>query len=316
MNRALKPGILQIHTWISVYCVVLIALAVAGCRLTGITINPIPRVVAVIVIAAGSIWVPAYWQGRGRIQARDAALTFPWFVLVALTLPFPFLAAARIGMPLRDSLFARMDEAMGIYVPGLAHWATNHWFGLLLDRSYGCLELLIAVAILVPAFTGKSKSANEFLTANLIVCALALPLFTLLPAVGPWFHYHTMATPMQLQVQNQLLQLRGSGPYSLGSEGAGIVSFPSFHAIWAILSARALWGFRFARIPVCVLSAMIVASTLTTGWHYLTDVLAGAVLAALSIYLAGLLLRGEDQPLVPVDTDLELCTEVTSSGRA
>jgi membrane-associated phospholipid phosphatase len=56
--------------------------------------------------------------------------------------------------------------------------------------------------------------------------------------------------------------------------------------IWAILCARALWGFKLFRIPLAVLATMIIFSTMTTGWHYFCDVLAGVILAFLSIAVA------------------------------
>jgi membrane-associated phospholipid phosphatase len=70
------------------------------------------------------------------------------------------------------------------------------------------------------------------------------------------------------------------------SQGAGIICFPSFHVIWAILCAAALWGFRPLRIPIALLSGTIVVSTMTTGWHYFSDVLAGVVIAVLAIAIA------------------------------
>jgi membrane-associated phospholipid phosphatase len=45
------------------------------------------------------------------------------------------------------------------------------------------------------------------------------------------------------------------------------------------------------RIPVAVFSAMIILSTLTTGWHYFIDVLGGLVLATASLAFAKFFLR-------------------------
>ena len=72
----------------------------------------------------------------------------------------------------------------------------------------------------------------------------------------------------------------------LGSQEAGVVCFPSFHVAWAIFFVAALWGFRWLRIPAVIVSAMVILSTMTTGWHYFVDVLGGIVLAVISIVFA------------------------------
>lgn len=60
----------------------------------------------------------------------------------------------------------------------------------------------------------------------------------------------------------------------------------SFHVIWAILSAAALRGLRRFSIPVALFSTMIVTSTVTTGWHYVTDILGGVAIAGLFLFAA------------------------------
>jgi membrane-associated phospholipid phosphatase len=84
-----------------------------------------------------------------------------------------------------------------------------------------------------------------------------------------------------------LLALRAPGAYRW-TPGAdlSIICFPSFHVIWALLSARALWGFRMLRLPIAVLTPLIILSTITTGWHYASDVLGGLLIAALAITTA------------------------------
>ena len=82
------------------------------------------------------------------------------------------------------------------------------------------------------------------------------------------------------------MTLRLPGAYVFGSTAVGVVCFPPFHVVWAIFSAATLWGFRWLRIPLVLLSGMIILSTMTTGWHYFADVLGGILLAVISIVLA------------------------------
>jgi membrane-associated phospholipid phosphatase len=80
------------------------------------------------------------------------------------------------------------------------------------------------------------------------------------------------------------MTIRANGP---AADVAGVVCFPSFHAIWAVLCGYAFSGFRRSvRIPVYVLAALMLLSTVTTGWHYVIDVLAGLMVAGVSLVIA------------------------------
>jgi membrane-associated phospholipid phosphatase len=68
------------------------------------------------------------------------------------------------------------------------------------------------------------------------------------------------------------------------------VCFPSFHAAWAVLAALALWSVKPLRVPAVVLASLIVISTVTTGWHYAVDTLAGVSLAIGAWKFAGVIL--------------------------
>jgi membrane-associated phospholipid phosphatase len=264
----------------------LLIVSVVGCRLTSIYTDVSVYAIAIVAVFAMIAPLPIYWHEKGRIELRESVLVIPWELLMAAMLPFPVLIAARFHMPLQDSLFGHIDQTLGISVPGIVRWADHHWLGTVIGSSYPLLQPLIAVAALAPALAGKVRQAREFLLANLVAFAIGVPAFGLLPAVGPWFYYHLSPNSAQAYCWSQLQLLRLPGSFVFRSQGVGVVCFPSFHVVWAILGAAALWGFRPLRIPVALLSATIIASTLTTGWHYFSDVLGGIVVAALSLAIA------------------------------
>ena len=173
-----------------------------------------------------------------------------------------------------------MDRAMGFNVPAIMAWSSAHWpVGMLLDRSYGLLFLLLPAAAVLPALLGKRAAAERFLLANTVAFVLSFPIFALLPAVGPWFGYHFTGSEVQRNCEAAIVALHNDiGPAKM----AALITFPSFHVIWAVLSACALWSIKPLRIPAAILAFLIVVSTVTTGWHYVADVVAGIIIVGIS----------------------------------
>jgi len=214
-------------------------------------------------------------------------VTISYFALVFnFALNLPILLAAKIGsaFPLQDSHFVWLDQRMGISVPGIQAWASAHLLGHAANASYGQLQHLMEAAILLPAIAGRAASSQRFLRSSLIAFAIGLPFFVFLPAVGPWYGYHSAALPSQLDCQALLFAIRRPGAFEL-HEQAGIVCFPSFHVVWALLCVQALWTFRALRIPAATLAGLIFLSTLTTGEHYTIDIFGGILLAWFAGYL-------------------------------
>jgi membrane-associated phospholipid phosphatase len=137
------------------------------------------------------------------------------------------------------------------------------------------------------------KYAQRFLLSNFVAFAIGFPLFSLVPAVGPWYAYNTTPSPAQALCQSSFLHLRNAASYTAASAG-GLVCFPSYHVIFAILCAAALWTYKPLRVPVAMLCGLIVLSTMTTGWHYFSDVLAGIAVSFVSLFVANKLLRVGD----------------------
>jgi membrane-associated phospholipid phosphatase len=313
--KLLRVPQLGFHLWMAAAATTLLAVTLAGRYATSATDAPTPGVFLAPVLGfIGFAWLPLYWNEKAKPHLRDAAATIPWAIVLTVLLPMPVVVAARLGMgrPLNDALFAHLDHQLGVSVPGLVAWGSNTAAGRLISLSYPLVVLWLPVAALLPAFTGKVRYAQEFLTANVIAFAIGLPLFGLLPAIGPWQGFHFAANGAQQACGQSLLLLRIPGPYLY--QPAGVVCFPSFHVVWAILCARAMWGFRWLRIPAFLLSASIILSTMTTGWHYFVDVLGGLALATIALITASALVRRlEDRP--EAERQVELIT-ISAPNRA
>lgn len=278
------PEGLEYHVWMAGACTIILSISAAACIEMSVHTEWSVLTIGLFLALAAALPLPIYWHERQRIDMRDAAATIPWALILAIILPLSVDAAARVGKPLQDANFVRLDDALGINVQRLMAWSTHSVVGAAINESYELLIPLLPIAILVPALTGRWRNARGFLFGNIVAFAVGLPLFALFPAVGPWYGYHLGATREQMQCQRDLFLLRVPGPYTF--HPAGVVCFPSFHVIWAVLCGYALWEVRILRIPVTLLSGAIILSTVTTGWHYFSDLLAGLIVAALAIVAA------------------------------
>jgi len=61
--------------------------------------------------------------------------------------------------------------------------------------------------------------------------------------------------------------------------------------IWAVLSSWALYSIKPLRMLAGFVAFLVVISTVTTGWHYAADVIAGLMIAVGSWLLSELIVR-------------------------
>src|ERR1035438_3277738 len=128
-----------------------------------------------------------YLREKGFFYLADSILTIFWALFYYVFLFFATTLAARLGMgiALQDSRFAQLDKLLSVNIPSIVTWSTHHWFGRAANKSYPLLFPLMCIAVLLPVLVGKVKHTQQFLKANILAFALSLPLFAMLPAVGP-----------------------------------------------------------------------------------------------------------------------------------
>jgi membrane-associated phospholipid phosphatase len=81
-----------------------------------------------------------------------------------------------------------------------------------------------------------------------------------------------------------LTMLRSGQPFTyLQSQATGLVTFPSFHTVLAIVTTYAVRGIRVVFPALLVLNTIVIVSTVPEGGHYVIDVVAGAAVALVSI---------------------------------
>lgn len=227
-------------------------------------------------------WVPEVFQLAVYFYWLPGAITVANYMIV----PFApgYLADAWLAWP---------EVALGLPHPVV--YAAVRDAGLLPAASwvYPLVEQQITALFLVCLVVRRDLGEMWRYTAALAVAGVSsLGFLWLLPADGAWAYFQgdpAYGTPPPAPPP-WLAELHALRAGAIGDLGAaqGLLCFPSFHTVFALLLARA-WGAvlpRWAAAPLVALNAAIVLSTVPVGWHYLTDVVGGigwTVVCALTV---------------------------------
>ena len=209
------PKVNRFHLFMAATWSTFIAVSVLGCQIMSITPVRIGAIVTEdLAVLALLLLVPVHWHKKKQEDRRESTLVIVWTVAWAAILRYTVLIAARMRMPLRDSLFASIDRSLGADIPAVMEWAVRHsWAGIVLNNSYASLRPLLILAAVLPAWAGKRKEAQEFIVSNIIAFAIVIPLSAVFPAIGPWAAYHFPGRVDQQHWENVLVALRSYGTF-------------------------------------------------------------------------------------------------------
>lgn len=227
----------------------------------------------------------------GWNRSRDLLLLLFWFITADPILGRIVQVFARVSFPLADHLLASADHLFGLYSGCVVSWFRAHpYWNRASGISYGAVQPLWTGAFFLQFLTGRSKAAYRLMVSTVAALWITCLLFMLLPAAGPWTEGAFQPTKHQASFLSAFSALR-AGPADV--EETGLITFPSFHVVVAVLAGLALWPIRAARYPAFLTSIAVCLSTVTTGWHYGVDVLGGVAVALFSWRAADLIISGD-----------------------
>lgn len=254
---------------------------------------PINAVVAFVFAPVAILYGSIRYDARVAVVCDSVALLSAYTLVAAISTYVATVIGA--GVPLWDGRFLAADRVLGFDWRDYLAWLDAHpRLGALLDASYRSALWQVAAAILVLGVLGHVRRLQGFVLAlqlSLLACIVA-PAVT--PALGAYAalhidpvrdHPHIPLTLMNGAVP-QILQLRGGSPLIRIEDIQGIVVFPSFHTVLALLFAWAFWPVRVLRPVALLLNACMLAATPLSGGHYLVDLGAGVALGVGSLVVA------------------------------
>jgi membrane-associated phospholipid phosphatase len=277
--------------WLIVGC--LAVAAIAWTLHDGFGVKGIAGVaVAVVSLIAAAV----YFRREERFQLCTTALL--QIVLFSSFFAMLTYLAAASAVPLVDDRLAAWDAALGFDLLRLLAWTDQHPIvGAILDASYGTMLLQTAAVVVLLGFANDRVPLKLFVLRMMLAGLVTFVFFVAMPAEGTPNQYSLTPTPLQAEFLEHLHALR-SGLLRQFDFGRveGFIAFPSYHAIWAILITIALFHRRGVRVFFVMLNAVVILSTVTTGGHYLCDVVAGVVVAVAVCLITP---AGKHQPKAP-----------------
>ncbi|PIZ04659.1 MAG: hypothetical protein COY58_02590 [Gammaproteobacteria bacterium CG_4_10_14_0_8_um_filter_38_16] len=209
------------------------------------------------------------------------------FFFCALLINLLFATALQsTPFPPIDQTLAKIDQWMGIDTPSIMAWTHHHpHLHHLFQTAYHSLILQLILSPFLLGLFNTRKSLSVFFIAEVSTFLIGGFIYYFFPTTAPSgiFHspYFSIAqhdTSMRFYDLHHFLKVP--------TDKGGLIAFPSFHVVWAILICYAWINKKIIFYPLVFFNLIVIASTVFLGWHYFTDVIGGGVLAIAGIVFA------------------------------
>jgi len=250
--------------------VALLSLALVGAGLFYQTRRAEPRIAAMLL-------------GAGFLCAFSAAASLLNYFLLTFHGP-------RI-----DTALAAADLALGFdWAAMMAVMADYPLLNHLLFFAYNAVLPEIALMTVLLGWSGNVEKTYRFCIAVALSALICIAVWSLAPSFGafsihppnPAFSHMTLA--LDSSYAAELVRLLEHGPGLISpTDAKGLIGFPSYHAVLALL---VMWyGRNFPRLfwPLTAINALVLVATPIQGGHHLVDVLAAFPVTALALWLSG-----------------------------
>jgi hypothetical protein len=198
--------------------------------------------------------------------------------------------------PLIDGWLVSLDRAIGFDWMAMVAWLQDHpAIGQLLHVAYGISLPQVPAILLLLAITGRTARLDRFTLSFMIGATLTVGFWIAFRSFGAYHYFFALGEavpPTGLGVNIPYAAHMSAWhagnfvPLRL-ADMQGLIAFPSFHTVLAVISMLALLEFRFLGFLGVIINVLVILSVPAQGGHHLVDVFAGILVAAVAWYLAG-----------------------------
>ncbi len=257
---------------------------IAWCRELGISVEHWGSLFALNTALLGLV-VLSRRQGYAPRLTAAVEWSVLWIVFTVAGALLTYAAAAQ-GGTLYDARLATLDVALGFDRGVWEAFLANHpLLHLPLTLAYQSLFPQAVLTVLWFCCRGGEGRNAELLTNATVALLLTTMVFSRFPSFGPC----ALTPGCHDAYLDDLVGLRGGKLPSLDIMVLkGVVAFPSFHAVLAILFAYAHRGSP-TFLPAVVLNLAMLVSIPSEGGHYFVDLFGGVAVGFVSLLLMRLL---------------------------
>lgn len=253
------------------------------------------------VLLVDTIALIEFLERRTRpLQSLGAVLLPALYLFAGVLLVFAYndiIASVHFSFAY-DPVFDVMDKWIlrGSSVADLSHWAAQtfppSFFRLLEIIYFGLFPQMGAAMILIALYEGKSHSL-QYIGTILMAYYLTLFLFFFWPSQGPYYlrptDFSQHSANLQAELIQKILVARALARWDqvplhfISSDY--FIGFPSMHVALPLI---VMWFLRRCRplvIALCAYNSLLIVSILLLEWHYIVDIIGGALVAGAAILI-------------------------------
>jgi membrane-associated phospholipid phosphatase len=265
-----------------------------------------------IAVEWASFFVPYVLMGATAMTGlayrglkRDEGIAAACFVMAQLLLFCNFAElnnylALELGRPPIDEFLAGIDRAAGLDWWSYVTWVkSGAVLGQVLTFAYESSLWQLVAAILFLGFTRRFERLDRLSLAFMLSGSIVIAVWAMFPNYGALALRYAQGFPepafyltvSKKEAMELLALYSGTVPPLRFHDITGLIGCPSFHAVMAVLTVRALWGIPLAGVAALAGNILVLLSIPADGGHHFVDVAGGILVAFLSAVFANAIVR-------------------------
>ena len=224
---------------------------------------------------------------------RMAFLTWTYSIYFFMVMALSTLMLGIETTPFQaiDPLLVKADLLLGFHQLAVLNWTyAHHWILNTFNFCYSMMGIELGLFPIILALMMQKKAVKVYLLTQVLAALIGFSIYYFFPTTAPASMF--MDPHFALQQHDTFIKFFEIHHHlPITTTQGGLIAFPSFHVIWSVLLAYAFKDKKYLFYPIAIFNAIIIASTVFLGWHYLTDVIGGFAVSALAIWMAETIYR-------------------------